>query len=449
MSKTSEPHTAVSPVAVQERRDYGKSRQQVLHRADQRHWKPAKGRVDPVELLMHANRDRLPELVPIKWARMAASPFGFFRGAVPLMAADLASLPATGIIVQICGDAHVRNLGAFASPTGALVFDVNDFDETMPGPWEWDVKRLATSLMLSGREAGQPDTACREAVVDFVAEYRKSVHCCSELTVLEIARYSVHRHTETGPLPELFEKAARATPQHTLEKLTESRNGKLRFKEEKPLLTGVSEKTRRNVLDALEGYRNTLSHERRHFLERYNPVDVAFKVVGTGSVGTRDYVVLCFGNGNEDPLFLQMKEEPHSAYAEYLNVEIPHNQGERVVRGQRLMQAQSDIFLGWTSMDGRDYLVRQLADHKAAIRTEDLKGCGLIEYAKMCGEVLGKGHARSGDACVLDGYCGDTQKLDHAIAEFALGYADQIAADHELFTGAVKMGRLTIAKGEE
>jgi uncharacterized protein (DUF2252 family) len=328
-----------------------------------------------------------------------------------------------------------------------LVFDINDFDETMTGPWEWDVNRLAASLVLNGREAGHSASACKEAVESFVAEYRKSVNRCSELTVLEIARYTVHRHMQAGPLPEVLEKAERATPQRTLEKLTESRDGARRFREEKPLLTSVSDKTRRDVLTALESYCDTLSQERRHFIERYQPVDVAFKVVGTGSVGTRDYVILCFGNGSQDPLFLQMKEEPPSAYARYLKAQFPRNQGERVVQGQRLMQAQSDIFLGWTRMDGRDYLVRQLADHKAAIDTEDLKGGGLTEYAKMCGEVLGKGHARSGDACVLDGYCGDTEKLDNAIAEFAVAYADQSTADYELFTSAVKKGRLAIAKG--
>jgi len=438
----------VEPLAnFAERREHGKSRRQVLHRVDQCHWKPPKARPDPVDLLVDASRDRLRELLPIKWARMSASPFDFFRGAVPLMAADLASLPTTGITVQICGDAHVRNLGAFASPTGALVFDINDFDETMPGPWEWDIKRLAASLVLSGREAGHPDVICKEAVEGFVAEYRKSVYHCSELTVLEMARYTVHRHMEAGPLPELLKKAERATPQHILERITQSQDGGRRFKEEKPLLTAVSDKTRRDVLAALEGYCGTLSHERRHFLERYHTVDVAFKVVGTGSVGTRDYVILGFGNGSEDALFLQMKEEPPSVYAPYLKAQIPRNQGERVVQGQRLMQAQSDIFLGWTRMDGRDYLVRQLADHKAAIDTEDLKGRGLTEYAKMCGEVLGKGHARSGDACVLDGYCGDAERLDNAIAEFAVAYADQSTADYELFTSSVKKGRLTITKG--
>jgi len=440
----------IQPLAdVAERRDYGKSRRQVLHRVDQCHWKPPRTRPHPVELLLDASRDRLSELLPIKWARMAASPFGFFRGAVPLMAADLASLPTTGVTVQICGDAHVRNLGAFASPTGAVVFDINDFDETVPGPWEWDVKRLAASIVLSGREAAHSEGACKEAVKSFMAEYRKSVNYCSKLTVLEIARYTVHRHTEAGPIPELLAKAEHATPQHTLEKLAQNREGAWRFKVEKPLLTVVSDKTRRDVLTALKSYCDMLSQERRHFLERYRPVDIAFKVVGTGSVGTRDYVILCFGNGNEDPLFLQMKEEPPSAYAQYLKAQIPGNQGERVVQGQRLMQAQSDIFLGWTRMDGRDYLVRQLADHKATILTEDLKGGGLSEYAKMCGEVFGKGHARSGDACVLDGYCGDGENLDNAIAEFAVAYADQSTADYELFVSAVKKGRLAIAKGVE
>ena len=438
----------VAPLAsVAERRDYGKSRRQVLHSSDQCYWKPPRNRPDPVELLISANRDRMPKLLPVKWARMAASPFGFFRGAVPLMAADLASLATSGITVQICGDAHLRNLGAFASPTGALVFDINDFDETIPGPWEWDVKRLATSLVLGGREAGQSDSACKEAVESFVAEYRKSVHHCSGLTVLGIARYSVFRHMDAGPLPDLLEKAKHATPEHTLEKLTHTRKGTRLFKEEKPLLTRVVGKTRRAVLSALESYRDTLSSERRHFFERYQPVDVAFKVVGTGSVGTHDYAILCFGNGSEDPFFLQMKEEPPSAYARYLKAQVPTNQGERVVQGQRLMQAQSDIFLGWTRMDGRDYLVRQLADHKAVIDAEDLKGPGLIAYAKMCGEVLGKGHARSGDACVLDGYCGDAEKLGDAIGEFAVAYADQSTADYKLFTSAVKKGRLAIAKG--
>src|ERR1700756_386184 len=206
--------------SVVERREYGKSRRELLHRLDHCQWTAPSTRPDPVELLLDATRDRLAELLPIRWARMAVSPFGFFRGAVPLMAADLASLPTVGITVQICGDAHVRNLGAFASPTGALVFDINDFDETMPGPWEWDVKRLASSLVLAGREAGNSDGSCKDAVQSFVAEYRKSVDRCSELTVLEIARYTVHRHMEAGPILGVLQKAERSTPRHTLDSLT-------------------------------------------------------------------------------------------------------------------------------------------------------------------------------------------------------------------------------------
>lgn len=440
---------AASLASVAERREYGKSRRQVVHRADQCAWKAAKNRPDPVELLLAAVEGRMAELLPIRWTRMAASAFGFFRGNVPLMALDLTHLPTTGIQVQMCGDAHVRNLGVFASPTGALVFDINDFDETMPGPWEWDVKRLATSLVLAGRDAANSEAACQDAVLSFVAAYRASLSRCADLTALELARYTVHRHIEVGPILGALQKAERATPQHALDKLTTpSRNGTRRFKEQKPLLTAVAPKTREEVLAALQRYQETLSDERRHFLQRYHPVEVAFKVVGTGSVGTRDYVVLCFGNGPEDPLFLQMKEEPPSAYARYLkNAAVPRHQGERVVQGQRLMQAQSDIFLGWTTLGNRDYLVRQLADFKAAVEPLDLKGRGLSEYAETCGEVLGKGHARSGDACVLAGYCGDGDKLDQAMAQFAFAYADQTAADYKIFLNAIKQGRLKTVAG--
>ena len=435
-------------LTIEQRREYGKSRRQVVHRVDQCGWRAAKNRPDPVDLLVSAARDRVPDLLPIKWTRMAASPFGFFRGAVPMMAFDLAAVPVSGITVQICGDAHVRNLGVFASPTGALVFDINDFDETIAGPWEWDVKRLATSILLAGREAGNSESACRDAVLAFVAEYRKSVDYCSQLTALQLARYTVHRHVEAGPVIGVLQKAERANPQHVLEKLTREEGATRRFKEQKPLLTGVPIKTRDAVVAALDAYKPTLTPDRRHFIELYRPVDVAFKVVGTGSVGTRNYLVLCFGNGPGDPLFLQVKEEPPSAYAAYLkDAPLLSNQGERVVIGQKLMQAQSDIFLGYTTMDGRDYLVRQYADYKAAVEPTDLKGSGLVAYARTCGDVLGKGHARSGDPCVLSGYCGDADKLDKAIATFAAAYADQSEADFKLFTQAIKKGRLATTEG--
>jgi uncharacterized protein (DUF2252 family) len=437
----------MAPATVEERRVFGKACRETLHRVDQSAWRAKKDRPAPVELLVAASRGRIPELLPIKWTRMAASPFGFFRGAVPLMAFDLASLPVSGINVQICGDAHVRNLGVFASPTGALVFDINDFDETIGGPWEWDVKRLATSIILAGREAGNSDAVCRDAVLCFVAEYRRSLQACSLLTFLELARYTVHRHIKAGPVLGVLQKAERAAPLHVLEKFTRAEGSSRRFKEQKPLLTAVPAKTRDAVLSALESYKQTLAHDRRHFLELYRPVDVAFKVVGTGSVGWRDYLVLCFGNGPDDPLILQMKEEPPSAYAEYLKAAPCRHQGERVVVGQKLMQAQSDIFLGYTTMDGRDYLVRQYADYKAAVEPTDLKGSGLEDYARTCGEVLGKGHARSGDACALAGYCGASDKLDKAIASFATSYANQTESDFKLFTQAVKNGQLPTLAG--
>jgi len=438
--RPAKPHSDLAKVA--ERRDFGISCRQRLHRVDQGRWQRKKN-LDPVALLVGSAKRRLPELLPIKWARMALSPFGFFRGAVPLMAADLAASAHTDIMVQMCGDAHVRNLGAYAAPDGRLIFDINDFDETIRGPWEWDVKRLATSLVLAGREAHDSESNCRDAVHEFVASYRKTAEHCSRLTLLELARYQVRRQFDASPVASVLLKAEKATPQHNLERLTEVKQGRLRFREIKPLLTRVDSSRADSVLRALAPYRQTLSSDHRHFVELYRPVDVAFKVVGIGSVGTRDYVVLFLGNGPADPLFLQVKEEPPSAYAPYLDPKRSRgNEGRRVVEGQRLMQAQSDIFLGWTSLAGRDYLVRQLSDHKASLETNELEGHALGEFARVCGEILAKGHARSGDACAIAGYCGEGDKLDKAIAQFAVSYADQTEVDHKQLLRAIKSGKL-------
>jgi len=362
------------------------------------------------------------------------------------MAADLASQPRCGLTVQICGDAHVRNLGFFSAPDGRLVFDLNDFDETVRGPFEWDVKRLATSLVLAGREASDSDKHCREAVRVFVRAYREALFGFSRMMVLDLARYRVHRHPHFAPVQSVLRKAERSTPRHNLEKLAQVNRGSHRFKQQPPLLTRTDAKTASRVLAALKAYRQTLAPERQHFFDHYRAVDVAFKVVGTGSVGTRDYVALMLGNGKLDALFLQVKEEPPSCYARYLPDFRPaDNEGRRVVEGQRAMQAQSDILLGWTSMQGRDYLVRQLADHKASIEVEDLKGDGLLQYALVCAEVLAKGHARSGDPCALAGYLGASPKFDGAIAAFAIAYADQTASDHEKFLAAIKSGKIKAA----
>ena len=427
----------------EERRNFGKSHREAVHRVDQCRWDGRKAIIDAVEVIVASSEGRLAELLPIKFGRMAASPFGFFRGAVPLMAADLATLPVSGLTTQICGDAHVRNLGAYAAPDGRLIFDINDFDETIPGPWEWDVKRLATSLVLAGREAQDSEKTCKEAVLTFVQSYRAAMEELSKLTVLDLARYQVHRHLKATPISAVLKKAERATPSHNLEKLTTAAKGGRKFKESKPLITHVPKETAQPVLGSLVSYRETLLAERQHFFDLYRPLDVVFKVVGTGSVGTRDYVVLCLGNDEGDALFLQVKEEPPSAYAASLpQAKVVSHQGRRVAEGQRRMQAQSDLFLGWTSIAGRDYLVRQLSDHKAGIETEDLKGQGLSDYATVCGEVLAKGHARSGDACAIAGYCGSSDKLDKAVAKFAAAYADQTASDHHRLVAAIQRGKL-------
>ena len=432
---------------LKERRAFGQSLRDVVQRTDQSKWKPSARRPDPVAALVAANKERQPDLLPIKWARMNASPFRFFRGAAALMAGDLATMPTTGLVVQLCGDAHIQNLGAYAAPDGHLVFDLNDFDETIPGPWEWDVKRLATSLVLVGSQAGYRKSDCVAAVRGFVESYRESMDRFSRMKVLDLAKWEVRRHCESGPVRAVLQTAERATPDVTLKKLTvASGKNTRRFRDHPPLLRHVSKAMKEAVVSALVPYRQTLGAERRQVLGAYRPVDVVFKVVGTGSVGTRDYVVLLFGNGPDDPLFLQVKEELPSCYARYLHRApvFPH-QGRRVAEGQRRLQTVSDPFVGWTTLRGSDYLVRQLADHKAVIDPAELKGAALIEYGLVCGEVLAKAHARSGDAAAIAGYCGSSAKLDKAIAQFALAYAEQTELDHTAFAGAIKSGKLIAA----
>jgi uncharacterized protein (DUF2252 family) len=390
---------------------------------------------DPLALLAAAERGRLPKLLAIKHQRMAASAFGFFRGAVPIMAADLACHPNTGITTQICGDAHVSNLGAYSGPDGRLVFDINDFDESLHGPFEYDVKRLATSLILAGRDAHIGRSARHFAVARFLRQYRKSMHAFAAMPVLELARYQIHRIAELTPMPAILRQAERSTPQRNLKALTELNASKAtrRFRSHPPLLTRVPAKEADLVLAALGPYARTLQPERRHFLAQYRPVDVAFKVVGTGSVGLRDYCVYFEGVGREegsDPLFLQIKEEPASAYAQYLPDGDTHtHQGHRVVDAQRAMQLTSDPFLGYTTIEGRDYLVRQLNDHKASLDLATLTAEGLVGYAELCGELFARGHARAGDPVAIAAYIGESDRFDEAILEFARAYADKTEHD--------------------
>jgi uncharacterized protein (DUF2252 family) len=350
------------------------------------------------------------------------------------VAADLSVLPTTGIVTQICGDAHVRNLGAFAAPDGRLVFDINDFDETIHAPFEWDLKRMASSLMLAGRGSGHKDSAGRDAVERCIDHYSALMRTFAQMPTLDVMRYQVHRMGGVEPIHDALLKAERATPMHSLEQLTEPAGAKAgaprRFKEEKPILSRVTGQQAAQVLAGVGPYRAMLEPQRQHLLGLYRPVDVGFKVVGTGSVGLRDYCVYLEGNGPADPMFIQIKEETASAYAPYLpDAKPPHHNGQRVVEGQRAMQVQSDPFLGWSHFGGRDYLVRQLNDHKGSICLEDLAGKGLVAFAEVCGELLARGHARSGDPLTIAGYVGNGESLAEALAEFGTLYADQTEKD--------------------
>jgi len=426
------------------RRDNGVKLRDRVSRADQGAWPGLRNRSDIAAILSDFNKGRLTKLIPVKMGRMAVSPFAFFRGTAPLMAEDLAALPVTGLYVQLCGDAHVRNLGAFAAPDGHLVFDINDFDETIPGPWEWDLKRLAVSVVLAGREAGDSDSVCCDAVKALTACYRKALDRFARMPVIDLAKFEIRRESSKGVVRQLLHKAERLTPEMTLKKLTEP-NGESWpvFHGKPPVLEHVPAKVRKKILDSLGAYRKTLGAGRQQVFDAYHSHDVAFKVVGTGSVGTRDYVVLLFGTGPHDPMFLQIKEELPSCYVPYLPTTAAcEHQGKRVAQGQQRIQTASDPFLGWTTIDDAQYLVRQLADHKATLDTGELKGSVLAEYASVCGEALAKAHARTSDAIALAAYCGNSNKLDKAIASFAAAYAEQVTSDYKLFMKAIKAGKI-------
>jgi uncharacterized protein (DUF2252 family) len=462
-------------LSAKERFALGQERRQQMRRVDHKTWKASARRENPLGLLEASTRGRVPALVAMKNQLMAVSPFGYFRGAVPVMAYDLSLGGNTGICNQLCGDAHVRNLGVFAAPDGRLVFDINDYDETIVGPFEWDVKRMATSLVLAGRVAGNKDTRCRDAAMLFLERYRTMMILFAKMPVLEVARFQVHRLHDVLPVAGVLLAAERATPIHNQLALTEVEGASVEktttnsakgakkvakkrekgsaverprriFKTAPPTLKRVTGELAEQVVGSLELYAESLLRERKHFLAQYRPVDVAFKVVGTGSVGLRDYCVYMEGNGRRDPLFLQIKEETESGYAPYIKHatgsgpgrRVKQHQGRRVVEGERAMQLQSDPFLGWTTMDGRDYLVRQLNDHKASVQLEDLKAAGLMEYASVCGEMLARGHARSGDSSMVAGYLGNSTRFDDAVGTFAMAYADQTEMDWKELVKSLK-----------
>jgi len=403
------------------------------------HWKPDLRKKTVQHLIDASLKDRLPHLTSLRYERMACSAFGFFRGSACVMAYDLSLAPHTGIEAQLCGDAHVQNLGAFEGDDGRLIFDINDFDETLRGPFEWDLKRMATSILLAGRESKLKPAIIEEAASAFLTAYCTLINRLHPLPVLAVARYQVHRLSTVAPISKILAKAERANPLHTLETLTTEYPKSRIFKSNPPILTRIEDQSERDaILASLKPYVQSLLPERRRFFARFTPLDVAFKVVGTGSVGLRAYVVYMQGNGPSDPLFLQIKQESASCYAPYLAHDSKINQGRRVVEGQRAMQIQSDPLLGWTTIGKFDFLVRQLSDHKASVDLEALKPIDLCQYATVCGEMLARGHARSGDVRQIAGYIAKGNRFNRAILDYSKSYASQMTFDWKAFTKSQK-----------
>jgi uncharacterized protein (DUF2252 family) len=442
----------------QQRRERGRAVRQRTPRSSHAPWAAARGRPDPIDLLEAQAKDRESDLVRIRYARMTPSPLAFMRGAAIIMAHDLAGTPRTGIQAQLCGDCHLMNFGLYASPERTLLFDVNDFDETLPGPWEWDVKRLATSLVVAGRENGFHSADCRRAAREAVRSYQQRMAEYSEMGELEVW-YSRVRAEEIFDLisdSKTLKKAKKAMSKarardslQALSKLTSVVDGRRTIVDDPPLLVRVvDEELRGQINDILQTYKSTLQDDRRHLLDQYRFVDVARKVVGVGSVGTRDYIVFLEGRDEEDPLFLQVKEAEASVLESYLPKSTYKNHGHRVVAGQRLMQAASDIFLGWLrGPGGRDFYWRQLRDMKGSVKVERMSPGELTLYAGICGWALARAHARSGDRVQIAAYLGKSERFDGVIADFAKAYADQIERDHAALCAAVKSGKVATDAG--
>jgi uncharacterized protein (DUF2252 family) len=445
----------------QQRHERGRDARRVVPRGSHAEWAPAPDRTDPVDLLEAQARGRIPELLPIRYGRMMASPFAFMRGSAIVMANDLASTPKSGIRTQLCGDAHLLNFGAYASPERTLLFDLNDFDETLPGPWEWDVKRLAASFVVAGRDNGFDAADCRGAAQAVTASYRQRMAEFSEMGELGVWYTRIGEEEVKGLLTEAragkkttrkLSKNVRKTrgrdSLQALSKLTRVTGGRRIINDDPPLLVRLPEgdELRGQVYAILESYKRTLQEDRRHLLERFRFVDAARKVVGVGSVGTRAYVVLLEGRDQDDPLFLQVKEAGASVLERYVEsspYEHHEDHGHRVVAGQRLMQAASDIFLGWfRATEGRDFYWRQLKDMKGSAKVESMSSEELVLYARLCGWALARAHARSGDRVSIAAYLGKSERFDVAIADFADAYADQNEQDYEALCAAVKSGRV-------
>jgi uncharacterized protein (DUF2252 family) len=439
--------------SIEARMSQGKALRERVSRTSHAEWAAPSARPDPINVLRHSDRGRLPELLPIRYGRMRQSPFAFFRGSAAVMAWDLSKTPATGIRVQACGDCHAANFGGFASPERQLLFDINDFDETLPAPWEWDVKRLAASVALASRELGMGGGRCGDVVRKVAESYRQHMreyaqmralevwysHMDAEVFIEEAKRVAARKRWQ-----QVEEQARLQTAEHILPKIADVINGRMRIVDHPPLVyhPRASELMRKHVTQMFHRYRETLPGDRRVILDRYHIIDVARKVVGVGSVGTRCDVALLMAS-EHDPMLLQFKEAFPSVLEPYASKSRYANHGERVVTGQRMLQSASDVFLGWTCDDkGRNYYFRQLRDMKMKIDLENMTKDAWLEYVEICGWTLARAHARTGDAALIGGYLGKNDAFDSALAKFAASYADQAERDHTTLVKAIRAGRL-------
>jgi uncharacterized protein (DUF2252 family) len=463
----------VDHVSRQQAVDKGRDIRRKVPRSSHAGWEPPADRTSPVDILTEQAKTREPDLIPIRHGRMSASPFAFFRGAAAIMASDLAHTPSSGLRVQLCGDAHLVNFGGFASPERSMVFDVNDFDETLPGPFEWDLKRLAASFEVAGRAAGYKEADRRENIETVGRQYRQVLQSFLSVPELQVWYARLDEQVlfermrvegiDMSVLPNLMRNLQKARSKDSLKafsKLTTIVDGEPRIVAQPPLITPMSDLVdpveHPDFLDEIRqifrSYRRTLQGDRRHLLEQYRLVDGARKVVGVGSVGTRCFVILLMGRDNNDPLFLQVKEAQDSVLAPFAGKSKFANQGQRVVEGQRLMQSSSDIFLGWiraTGLDGveRDFYVRQLWDWKLSPDPNLATPQAAQIYARMCGATLALAHARSGDRIALASYLGTKPVFDQALVEFARAYADQNDRDYAEFCQALDDGLLPVERG--
>ena len=439
--------------SVGERMSAGKALREKVPRSSHAEWAAPADRRDPAEVLRDSERGRLPELVPIRYGRMRQSPFAFFRGSAALMAQDLSKTPTTGIRVQACGDCHASNFGGFASPERRLLFDINDFDETLPAPWEWDVKRLAASIVLASRELGLGGGRCEDAVLSMAQSYREHMREYGHMRALEVW-YSYMdaevfiKEAKTAAARKRWEhveeEARHQTAEHIFPKIADVINGRTRIVDHPPLVyhPRESDVELKHVIEKFHDYRETLPAERRVILDRYHILDVARKVVGVGSVGTRCAVALLMA-GEHDPMLLQIKEALPSVLEPYAGKSEYKNHGERVVTGQRMLQSASDVFLGWTcDEEGRSYYFRQLRDMKMKIDLETMTKGDWLEYVQICGWTLARAHARTGDAALIGGYLGKNDTFDSALAKFAVSYADQAERDYAVLVKAIRARQL-------